>query len=107
MSLNNGMRVEPTQKRAKARVDTILEAAHQHYWEVGRDHFNLEGVAAIAGCSVATVYRYFKDRIVLLDAVFPERDRAEVKLTAIYNLRNADIPPAEKWVAVEYILQSE
>lgn len=106
MSLDKNMRVAPTQARAKARVDSILAAARQHYEDVGRDHFNLDGVAEIAGCSVATIYRYFQDRVVLLDSVFPDRDHSEIKLAAIRNLQHIDGSAAEKWLATREIIQS-
>ncbi len=104
MSLDNMMRVAPTQTRAKARVEAILAAARRHYEEVGRDRFNFDGVAEYAECSVATIYRYFKDRVVLLDAIFPDRDRAEIKLAAIRNVRSMGGSAAEKWFSVEHIL---
>lgn len=106
MSLNNAMRVAPTQDRAKARVDSILVAARRHYEEVGRDRFNFDGVADLTEphCSTATIYRYFKDRVALLDAIFPDRDRAEVKLAAIRQLRSMGGSASEKWLATEHVL---
>lgn len=106
MSLETNMRVAPTQARAKARVESILEAARRHYEEVGRDRFNLDGVAALTTppCSVATIYRYFKDRTALLDSLYPDRDRAEIKLAAIRNVQRMGGSAAEKWLATEHIL---
>ncbi|WP_213816255.1 TetR/AcrR family transcriptional regulator [Glaciihabitans sp. dw_435] len=40
----------------------------------GRDRFTTADVAAIAGCSIGTLYRYYKDRIAILDAIWPDRD---------------------------------
>lgn len=106
MSLEENMRVAPSQPRSKARVESILAAARRHYEEVGRDRFTFEGVAAVVEpkCSVGTIYRYFSDRVALLDALFPDRDRAEIKIAAIRNLRTMDGSAAEKWLSVEHIL---
>lgn len=106
-TLNDAMRVAPTQLRAKARVDSILEAARMHYEAVGRDRFNLDGVAELTDphCSKATIYRYFRDRVALLDALLPDRDEAEEKLQAIRALIEEDAAPEEKWHAVVDLLQ--
>lgn len=106
MSLDKTMRVAPTQDRAKARVESIKEAARQHYAEVGRDLFSFDGVAALTvpKCSVATIYRYFENRVALLDAILPDRDRAEIKLAAIREIRGMSGSAAEKWLSTEMIL---
>lgn len=104
MSLTENLRVEPVQARAKARVESILTAARIHYGEVGRDSFDLDVVAAQAGCSVATVYRYFEDQVALLNMVAPDRDRAEIKLSAIKSIQTMGGSDAEKWLAVVHIL---
>lgn len=109
MNLDSTMRVTPTQNRAKERVEAILGAARRHYEEVGRDRFSFDGVAALMtpSCSVATIYRYFKDRTALFDAIFPDRDRAEIKLAAIRNVQDMNGSAAEKWLATEHILSQE
>lgn len=66
------MRVTPSQARSNARVDSILAAAKEHLAEVGRDRFRLGPVHQKAGCSVGTLYRYFEDRVALLNAIDPE-----------------------------------
>lgn len=67
----NTMRATPKQGRAQARVEAIVAAGHQHFDAVGRDRFNLSGVHAIAGGSIGSIYRYFKDRYALLEVVDP------------------------------------
>lgn len=104
MSLEKNLRVAPVQSRAKARVEAILTAARAHYAQVGRDSFDLDDVAALAGCSVATIYRYFVSPTTLLDAIAPDRDRAEIKLSAIRNIQVMGGSHEEKWLAVEHIL---
>lgn len=73
----------PVQARAKARYEAIVTAAQKHYVEVGRDLFSLEVVAEAAGCSEATIYRYFENRSTLLAVAVPGYDDAETILKQI------------------------
>jgi AcrR family transcriptional regulator len=66
----------PTQERSQNRLNSIVEAARQHYRAVGRDRFDIPGVARIAECSPAAVYYYFSDKVALLDHIEPGRDEA-------------------------------
>ena len=101
-------RAIPVQARAKARYDSIVGAAEIHYAEVGHDDFNLDAVAALAGCSVATIYRYFDDRLDLLDVVAPQRNEAERKLLKIQELiPDVTMTDAQKWRLVEIILTND
>lgn len=104
MSLDTQLRAQPVQQRARERLDSIHAAARQHYMEVGRDRFNLDVVAASAGCSVATIYRYYPDRVALMDAAIPDRDWAEKQLDAIRKIKKMHISRVEKWAAVEKLL---
>lgn len=76
MSLRN----VPTQKRATVRLMAIMKAATTLYNDpaIGRDRFTTAQVADLAGCSIGTVYRYFTDRVALLDAIAPDRDMSPV-----------------------------
>jgi AcrR family transcriptional regulator len=67
------VRTEPIQERSAARVDALLDAAADVVDEIGFDRLTTAMVAERAGASIGTVYRYFPDRIVLLQAL---RDRA-------------------------------
>lgn len=78
------LRKKPAQPRSSDRVKDILSAARTHYTEVGRDRFNTTAVAQLAGCSVGTLYRYFKDRVALMDAFAPDRDIHQHKLREIH-----------------------
>lgn len=66
----------PTQERSQNRLDSIVEAARQHYRAVGRDRFDIPGVARLAGCSPAAIYYYFTDKVALMDHIEPGRDEA-------------------------------
>lgn len=100
------LRAKPVQGRAKARVAAIQDAAREHYAAVGRDRFSFDAVAALVGCSVATIYRYYSDRVALMDDVFPDRDDAERKLRQIEELRDAQLSPTQKWREVQAIIES-
>lgn len=59
-------RKTPRQPRSKASVDFILEAAAQVLEAVGEAGFNTNAVAARAGVSIGTLYRYFPDKAAIL-----------------------------------------
>jgi len=69
------MRVEPTQARGIATKARIVNSTKAIYQSDGRDRLTTEAVAAHAGVAVGTLYRYFEDRVDLLDAAYPNRDR--------------------------------
>ena len=97
----------PAQGRSQTRVEHIKDAARDHYAAVGRDRFNTGDVATLAGCSIGTVYRYFVDRVALMDAIHPDRDDASgavVKLSAISQLEGMEGTVEEKWASVKHIL---
>ena len=100
------IRAVPVQARAKKRYETILDAARAHYNEVGRDRFNLDTVADAAGCSVATIYRYFEDRVSLLEAAVPETERPEDLLEKIREISRSDDTPSAKWLQTEKIISA-
>lgn len=80
------LRNEPVQKRSAARLSAIEQAAEQAIAEEGVDRFTTADVARIAGCSIGTVYRYFPDRVAILDRLRPNRHDATVRLERIEQL---------------------
>ena len=56
------------QPRADLAAQRILDAAETLYQEYGVPAVTMEDVAKAAGCSRATVYRYFDDRVALRTA---------------------------------------
>lgn len=50
------------------RRDQILEAANECFKQLGTQRTNVQDVARVAGLSRGTVYRYFEDRKVLIEA---------------------------------------
>jgi AcrR family transcriptional regulator len=67
------VRTEPIQERSAARVDALLDAAAAVVDEIGFDRLTTAMVAERADASIGTVYRYFPDRIALLQGL---RERA-------------------------------
>lgn len=63
------LRNEPVQARSTARLTALLNAAAEIADEVGFERLTTAMVAERAGASIGTVYRYFPDRIVLLQAL--------------------------------------
>jgi len=92
------VRTEPIQERSAARVDALLDAAADVVDEIGFDRLTTAMVAKRAGASIGTVYRYFPDRIVLLQAL---RDRALLRYRhAVVKGIHID-GPKHWWDAVE------
>lgn len=79
-------RALPLQRRAVTRLEQINTAAQVVIATVGRDAFTTAHIAAEAGCSIGTVYRYYKSRVDVLDALYPRRREA---LTLLDNPQNA------------------
>lgn len=67
------LRRDPVQERAQQRLNAIRTAARHVIATVGRDRLTTQLVADRAGCSIGTVYRYFADRVALLDDLYPNR----------------------------------
>ncbi|MEP6481002.1 MAG: TetR/AcrR family transcriptional regulator [Rhodoglobus sp.] len=63
------LRNEPVQARSTARLATLLDAAASIIDEVGFERLTTAMVSERAGASIGTVYRYFPDRIALLQAL--------------------------------------
>lgn len=63
------LRNEPVQARSTARLGTLLDAAAAIVDEVGYERLTTAMVSERAGASIGTVYRYFPERIALLQAL--------------------------------------
>jgi AcrR family transcriptional regulator len=68
-SSSTPIRVEPVQARSAARVGALLDAACHVMHDVGYEPLTTAMVAERAGASIGTVYRYFPDRVAVLQAV--------------------------------------
>jgi AcrR family transcriptional regulator len=63
------LRNEPVQARSAARLSSLLDAAAEVVEEVGYERLTTAMVAERAGASIGTVYRYFPDRIAVLEGL--------------------------------------
>ena len=63
------LRNEPVQARSTARLTGLLDAAASIIDEIGYERLTTAMVAERAGASIGTVYRYFPDRIAVVDAL--------------------------------------
>jgi AcrR family transcriptional regulator len=75
------IRNEPVQARSTARLATLLDSAAAVIDEIGYERLTTAMVADRAGASIGTVYRYFPDRIAVLQALASRNsDRALARL---------------------------
>jgi AcrR family transcriptional regulator len=72
--MSTGLRNTPIQNRSQSRLTTIENAARAALAELGRDRLTTASIAERANCSIGTVYRYFPDRVAILDHIWPDRD---------------------------------
>ena len=63
------LRNEPVQARSTARLTSLLDAAAAAIDAIGYERMTTAMVAERAGASIGTVYRYFPDRITVLQSV--------------------------------------
>jgi AcrR family transcriptional regulator len=80
------LRNEPIQARSTARLAALLDSAAAVIDEIGYERLTTAMVAERAGASIGTVYRYFPDRIVVLQGLsqrFLEKFTAQLHQTVI------------------------
>ncbi|WP_194814153.1 TetR/AcrR family transcriptional regulator [Nocardia sp. XZ_19_385] len=63
----SGQRRRPAQERARATREHILDTAATLFGERGIANTSTNRIAAEAGVSIGTVYRYFSDRAVIVE----------------------------------------
>ena len=86
------IRNEPVHARSTARLAALLDAAAHVVDEIGYERLTTAMVAERAGASIGTVYRYFPDRIAVLQSLSArnaERTSAR-RLTELEDLRHSD-----------------
>ncbi|MCW4384613.1 TetR family transcriptional regulator [Salinibacterium sp. SYSU T00001] len=84
------LRNEPVQARSAARLTRLLDSAAEVIDEIGYERLTTAMVAERAGASIGTVYRYFPDRIAVLQSLsirflgeFIDEVRAELQTDGI------------------------
>lgn len=90
------LRNEPVQARSTARLSALLDAAAAVIDEIGYERLTTAMVAEKAGASIGTVYRYFPDRIAVLQSLsvrnlteFTARGLAGVSAAGVSNWSTA------------------
>jgi hypothetical protein len=73
----------PKSPKVQKTIAILLDAAEQAVTEHGIERFTTTDVARIAGLSIGAVYKYFTDRVALLDVIRPHRFDAETTLTEL------------------------
>jgi len=94
------LRNVPIQARSHTRADLLRAAAEAHLDDVGRDRFTTAPVARIAGSAIGTLYRYFPDRVALLDAISPNPERQIADIRKAVHDESLDPAEALKVIAV-------
>jgi len=88
-------RKRPRQNRAKATVDSILEATARVLVKHGFDGLTTNGVASAAGVSIGSLYQYFPNKEALVSALL-ERHMEDMNASVLAELtRVANLPIAE------------
>jgi AcrR family transcriptional regulator len=59
--------------RGQWRKKKLREAAIQVIAEVGRDRFTTQDIASRAKVSIGTIYNYWRNRVDVLDDLYPNR----------------------------------
>lgn len=97
------VRAEPIQRRSAERLSTLLDAAAEAVDAVGFDRITTAMIAERAGASIGTVYRYYPDRVAVLQALhqrtvvrFRQRIVEEFEVT----------PPTTWWDVVDCVLNA-
>ncbi len=74
------LRTEPVQDRGDKTLERLRAAARSIYNDphVGRDRLTTTMVAKEAGISIGTVYRYWADRVAILEDIAAERDQSPI-----------------------------
>ena len=95
------LRNEPVQARSTARLTSLLDAAAAAIDAVGYERLTTAMVADRAGASIGTVYRYFPDRIAVLQSVASRAvDRFTDRVNDSFSSRNH----ATWWEAIDSLI---
>jgi AcrR family transcriptional regulator len=94
----------PRQERARITVRAMLITVEYYVDSGDIDRFTTADVARRCRISIGTVYRYFDDRVALLDALYPDRHAASHRLAAVetYLERTlSNLDPKYPWSATD------
>jgi len=88
------MRRRPTQERASATVQAVIQAAAELFCDPGYDHASTNRIAERAGVSIGSLYQYFANKEAILAALLEEHQHAvhEVLEEALLVLDDPEVP---------------
>ncbi|WP_233550990.1 TetR/AcrR family transcriptional regulator [Cryobacterium melibiosiphilum] len=92
------MRAEPIQRRSAERLSALLDAAAEAVDAVGFDRITTAMIAERAGASIGTVYRYYPDRVAVLQALH-ERTVQRFRERVVEEFESS--PPTTWWDVVD------
>lgn len=92
------VRAEPIQRRSAERLSALLDAAAEAVDAVGFDRITTAMIAERAGASIGTVYRYYPDRVAVLQAL---HERAVLRFRQRVVEEFDVTPPLTWWDVVE------
>lgn len=95
------LRNEPVQARSTARLTSLIDAAAAAIDAIGYERMTTAMVAERAGASIGTVYRYFPDRITVLQSVSA---RAVERFSERARTTMADPAHTTWWDAIEALI---
>src|SRR3990172_13271167 len=88
------------ESRKQERRDAMLKAAEEIIGEVGFSHATMDEIANRSGVGVATVYKYFGNKVNILESIIrPSLERAFTEAEIIINN-----PPADPGVAAAELI---
>lgn len=100
------IRVEPVQARSTARVNALLDAASATMHDHGYEQLTTAMVAERAGASIGTVYRYFPDRVAVLQAVAARNlERVKIAIATALHQKAPTTSEAVIDVVVDVLLE--
>lgn len=79
----DAMPVTLHQQRARDTVRRILTVTEEVIAAGDIDRFTTADIVAAGGGSIGTIYRYFTDRVAILDALYPDRHKSNDRLAAV------------------------
>ena len=105
VGLSAPIRVEPVQARSTARVNALLDAAAATMHDFGYEQLTTAMVAERAGASIGTVYRYFPDRVAVLQALAARNlDKVKVLLFTELGVKSPSTATSTMEVVVEVLV---
>ena len=69
LSKKASLRRQPQQQRSQERIEKILQAAAEVFWEVGYDAATTHAIAKRAKTAVGTLYRFFPNKLAIFHAL--------------------------------------